>query len=83
MSLEISFPREWKHCLEHADGWDLPPQIFPGIDVHFLTLVGHFRLPLVRDYILLHGMLDCSRNTCKRVLSGCASQGTGHTPRLS
>ena len=45
-------------------------QIFPGIDVHFLTLVGHFKLPLVRDYILLHGMLDCSRDTCKRVLTG-------------
>jgi hypothetical protein len=47
-------------------------QIFPGIDVHFTTLVMHFRCPLVRDYILLHGMLDCSRDTCKRVLMGCA-----------
>ena len=46
-------------------------QIFPGIDVHFTTLVMHFRCPLVRDYILLHGMLDCSRDTLKRVLTGC------------
>ena len=40
--------------------------------MHFTTLVMHFRCPLVRDYILLHGMLDCSRDTCKRVLTGCA-----------
>lgn len=54
-------------------------KIFPGIDVHFLTLVGHFKLPLVRDYILLHGMLDCSRDTCKRVLTG----GTGRSIALA
>ena len=50
-------------------------QIFPGLDVHFTTLVMHFRCPFVRDYILLHGMLDCSRATCKRVLTGCARLG--------
>jgi len=50
----------------------LGAQIFPGLDVHFTTLVMHFRCPFVRDYILLHGMLDCSRATCKRVLTGCA-----------
>ncbi len=41
--------------------------------MHFLTLPGHFKCPLVRDWILLHGMLDTSRATCKRILSGCAS----------
>ena len=45
-----------------------------GIDVHFLTLPAHFKNPFVRDWILLHGMLDTSRATCKRILSGWASQ---------
>lgn len=47
-------------------------KLFPGLSVHFLTLPGHFKNPFVRDWILLHGMLDTSRETCKRVV------GKGH-----
>jgi 1-acyl-sn-glycerol-3-phosphate acyltransferase len=50
-------------------------RLYPGIDVHFLTLPAHFKNPFVRDWILLHGMLDTSRATCKRILSG----GTGRS----
>ena len=42
--------------------------------MHFLTLPAHFKNPFVRDWILLHGMLDTSRATCKRILSGWATQ---------
>lgn len=48
-------------------------QIFPGIDPHFLTLVLHLKLPIIREIIMMHGMLDCSRETCKRILTGCAA----------
>mmetsp|Transcript_15470 Transcript_15470/g.46692 ORF Transcript_15470/g.46692 Transcript_15470/m.46692 type:complete len:324 (-) Transcript_15470:1904-2875(-) len=43
-------------------------KIFPGLSVHFLTLPGHFKNPFVRDWILLHGMLDTSRATCQRIV---------------
>jgi Diacylglycerol acyltransferase len=49
---------------------DIPGVCPAGIDVHFLTLPAHFKNPFVRDWILLHGMLDTSRATCKRILSG-------------
>jgi hypothetical protein len=49
--------------------------------VHFLTLPTHFKNPFVRDWILLHGMLDTSRATCKRILSGWAIKQFGDTCR--
>ncbi|CAL8469820.1 g9362 [Coccomyxa elongata] len=43
---------------------------FPGIRFHMLTLVQNFYIPFIRDFVLAHGMCDCARSTCLRLLKG-------------
>ncbi|CAI5451985.1 unnamed protein product [Caenorhabditis angaria] len=43
-------------------------QIFPKIQFHLCTLVGQFWSPWRREWGLLHGMIDCSRESIKYVL---------------
>jgi len=40
-----------------------------GLDVRALTLLSNFRLPLVREFLLLHGVCDVSKKTCLSILS--------------
>ncbi|GMH68303.1 hypothetical protein TrRE_jg5716 [Triparma retinervis] len=42
---------------------------FPGINRHVATLVASFKIPLFREWILLHGFVSCSSPTMKKVLS--------------
>ena len=43
--------------------------LFPGITVHPLTLTFNFRVPFGREFLLLHGVCDCSREACLRLLT--------------
>ncbi|KAK5977489.1 Monoacylglycerol acyltransferase [Trichostrongylus colubriformis] len=43
---------------------------FPDISFHLCTLVGQFHTPFRREWGLLHGMIDCSRESLSYVLSG-------------
>uniref|UniRef100_A0A0K0DH36 Acyltransferase n=1 Tax=Angiostrongylus cantonensis TaxID=6313 RepID=A0A0K0DH36_ANGCA len=43
---------------------------FPNIVFHLCTLVGQFYTPLRREWGLLHGMIDCSRDSLTYILSG-------------
>lgn len=47
-------------------------ETFPGIDVRVLTLDINFKAPLLREYLLLHGVCSVSRTAMKTILS----QGT-------
>lgn len=38
-----------------------------------LTLLSNFRLPFVREFLLLHGVCDVSKKTCLSILSRCAA----------
>ncbi|KAK6029760.1 diacylglycerol acyltransferase [Ostertagia ostertagi] len=45
-------------------------EMFPEISFHVCTLVGQFYTPFRREWGLLHGMIDCSRESLSHVLSG-------------
>ena len=45
---------------------------FPGIKLHALTLRLNLKTPIVREYIMHHGLADASRQTCLRLLQRCA-----------
>ncbi|KIH54466.1 diacylglycerol acyltransferase [Ancylostoma duodenale] len=45
-------------------------EMFPDIKFHLCTLVGQFYTPFRREWGLLHGMIDCSRESLTHVLSG-------------
>jgi 1-acyl-sn-glycerol-3-phosphate acyltransferase len=47
-------------------GWS---ELFPGIDVRTLTLRLNFRAPFLREYLLLLGACDVSRDSCLKILS--------------
>jgi len=49
--------------------------LFPGIDVHALTLSVNFRLPLLRELLLALGVCDASRASCLRILKRGAPRG--------
>ncbi len=40
-----------------------------GIRFYMLTLVQNFYIPFIRDFVLAHGMCDCARSTCLRLLT--------------
>eukprot|EP00887_Chlorella_sp_A99_P004280 scaffold15.g4280.t1 len=42
--------------------------LFPGIDVRLLTLRINFRAPFLREYLLLHGVCDVSKQACLNIL---------------
>jgi len=41
---------------------------FPGLTMHVLTLTTNLRMPFMREYLLLHGLSDVSRQTCTKIL---------------
>ncbi|KAF8384207.1 hypothetical protein PRIPAC_73349 [Pristionchus pacificus] len=43
---------------------------FPNINFHLCTLVGQFSFPLRREWMLLHGMINASKDSLKYVLGG-------------
>ncbi|GLC63189.1 hypothetical protein PLESTF_000010000 [Pleodorina starrii] len=57
----------WINFVTEATGFR---KLFPGIDVHAATLESNFRTPFLREYILLHGLIDAGRETIRRVLTG-------------
>ena len=50
---------------------DLAPARFSGVQPHVLTLVPNLRTPFLREYLLLHGVSDCSHKTCETILRRC------------
>lgn len=48
--------------------------LFPGIESRLLTLAGNFYIPFAREYVLLLGCCDASRQTFRRILA----KGAGH-----
>ncbi|KIH67136.1 diacylglycerol acyltransferase [Ancylostoma duodenale] len=58
-------------------------EMFPDIEFHLCTLVGQFYTPFRREWGLLHGMIDCSRESLTHVLSGKkADNPKGSTIRM-
>ena len=49
----------------YATGFD---ELFPGINVHVLTLASNFKIPFQREWILWMGLCDASRETCHNIL---------------
>jgi len=43
-------------------------QKYPGINAHLCTLVGQFWTPFRREWGLLHGMVDCSRQSVEHII---------------
>lgn len=58
----------WLTCA--TDGCDFSAK-FPGIDLHALTLTTNLRLPFFREYLMLHGIMDASRQNCMNILHRC------------
>eukprot|EP00879_Flechtneria_rotunda_P031230 GHRR01034097.1.p1 GENE.GHRR01034097.1~~GHRR01034097.1.p1 ORF type:complete len:270 (+),score=57.66 GHRR01034097.1:214-1023(+) len=49
-------------------------QKFPGIDIHPMTLEINFKLPFLREFLLLHGVVDASKTACLMVLGRGSGQ---------
>eukprot|EP00878_Enallax_costatus_P007164 GHUV01007508.1.p2 GENE.GHUV01007508.1~~GHUV01007508.1.p2 ORF type:complete len:231 (+),score=53.48 GHUV01007508.1:473-1165(+) len=47
---------------------------FPGIDIYPMTLEINFRIPFMREFLLLHGVVDASKQSCLMVLGKGAGQ---------
>lgn len=45
-----------------------------GIDIHPMTLEVNFRLPFMREFLLLHGVVDASKSACLMVLGKGSGQ---------
>ncbi|KAG2493687.1 hypothetical protein HYH03_008201 [Edaphochlamys debaryana] len=43
-------------------------KVFPGIEIHVATLGSNFVAPGMREYVLMHGLCDASRDTLKALL---------------
>lgn len=56
----------WVNFCTEATGFG---QLFPGIDVHPLTLASNLRTPFFREYLMAHGIGDCSRSSCLKILA--------------
>ncbi|KXZ44041.1 hypothetical protein GPECTOR_75g765 [Gonium pectorale] len=57
----------WLSFVTDATGFS---RAFPGVDPRAATLESNFRLPLLREYLLLHGMCGAARDSLRRVLTG-------------
>ena len=49
--------------------------LFPGITPHLLTLDMNFRAPLLRDFLMAHGICACNKESCLN----CLQLGRGHS----
>lgn len=45
-----------------------------GIDIHPMTLEINFKLPFMREFLLLHGVVDASKSACLMVLGKGSGQ---------
>lgn len=45
-----------------------------GIDIHPMTLEVNFKLPFMREFLLLHGVVDASKTSCLMVLGKGSGQ---------
>jgi 2-acylglycerol O-acyltransferase 2 len=45
-----------------------------GIDIHPMTLEINFKLPFMREFLLLHGVVDASKTACLMVLGKGSGQ---------
>lgn len=45
-----------------------------GIDIHPMTLEVNFKLPFMREFLLLHGVVDASKTACLMVLGKGSGQ---------
>jgi hypothetical protein len=41
---------------------------FPKLTMHVLTLTTNLRMAFMREYLLLHGLSNVSRQTCTKIL---------------
>ncbi len=48
-----------------ATGFD---KLYPGIDMHVMTLKASFLIPWFREWIMSHGIINCSRRACVHTL---------------
>jgi 2-acylglycerol O-acyltransferase 2 len=44
-------------------------EVFTGIDIHLLTLVTNFNMPLIRDLLISLGICSVSRRSCDNILT--------------
>jgi len=44
-------------------------ELFPGVERYVATLVASFKIPLFREWILLHGFVSCGSKTLKKILT--------------
>ncbi|GMT10232.1 hypothetical protein PFISCL1PPCAC_1529 [Pristionchus fissidentatus] len=42
--------------------------LFPKINIHTCTLVGNFWVPIRREWLMLHGIINCSKESLNHVL---------------
>lgn len=47
---------------------------YPGIDIHPMTLEVNFKLPFMREFLLLHGVVDASKTACLMTLGKGSGQ---------
>ncbi|KAF6248759.1 diacylglycerol acyltransferase [Scenedesmus sp. NREL 46B-D3] len=47
---------------------------FPGIDIHPMTLEINFKIPFMREFLLLHGVVDASKSACLMTLGKGSGQ---------
>lgn len=43
-------------------------KLFPGLDIHLLTLASNFKIPLYRDLLLSMGICSVSMRSCENIL---------------
>jgi hypothetical protein len=74
-----------QHCQQHHNAklvtcHAVPRKVFymlvlcAGIDIHPMTLEVNFRLPFMREFLLLHGVVDASKTSCLMVLGKGSGQ---------
>lgn len=56
----------WLAFGTEALGWS---KLFPGIDVRILTLNLNFNAPILREYLLLHGVCSCDKESIIKILN--------------
>eukprot|EP00197_Chlamydomonas_leiostraca_P008692 CAMPEP_0202861122 /NCGR_PEP_ID=MMETSP1391-20130828/2626_1 /ASSEMBLY_ACC=CAM_ASM_000867 /TAXON_ID=1034604 /ORGANISM="Chlamydomonas leiostraca, Strain SAG 11-49" /LENGTH=305 /DNA_ID=CAMNT_0049540451 /DNA_START=233 /DNA_END=1150 /DNA_ORIENTATION=+ len=61
----------WINFATDATGFS---RTFPGINVHCCTLESNFRVPLLREYILAHGLLAASKGAIRNALTRGAGE---------
>lgn len=80
-----SWGQDWHNATEavHSYGCNHPlclcsdiiiNPVAAGIDIHPMTLEVNFKLPFMREFLLLHGVVDASKTACLMVLGKGSGQ---------